>query len=1024
MKASSALRVASYAAFALGIHAGSSFAQVPAARPAVGPNVNMVSGTRLPDGDPFLQRQNEPSIAVSTRNPCHLLAGANDYRTVDMPGLPDDGATGDAWLGVFKSFDCGRTWKSTLIPGYPQDATAEGTTSPVHGLQAGADPMVRAGTNGLLYYGGLAFTRGSHAEARVFVARFIDNNADFNEKRERADPIAYVGTTIVDQGTSGQFIDKPALAVDIPRGGQTCKVGGQTLPAGRVYAVYSVFLGDTTNNTTRLMLSQSSDCGSTWSKAAKISEGLHTNQGATIAVAPNGSLYVAWRQFAYDTQPDAIVVARSTDFGKTFSKATTIAKILPFDQNTSGYSFRTNTYPTLAIDGSNRVYVAWSARGFAGKRPWEATAPDPATGDARVVMSTSTDGATWSTPAAVDNQAGSGDADPLGHQIMPALTFAAGKLQLIYYDLRDDQTYLDYTDTKGGSSVAGSRIVTGDRATANGAADLFWQWLADMKPGGTKLTRRHDVNVRGMQASAGPAPFNGQKSWRISQYPFGITLDRVTKAPVIRQVGFNAPNLPLYAKGTSPFLGDYIDVAALAFVPTSDGGWAFNTDPNGPQLFHAVWTDNRDVQPPVEKNGIKKGWADYTPPGAPTCDPNNPTTGVRNANVYTSAIAPRLLVSSPANAIGLRSDTPAAFPVVVENRTTVGKWYRLTAVGPSGVIASFIEATLRETPPYAAGTLYVQVAANSSVARTLFVVSARPDAGVLVTVDEVSAPDTQPITGGDAATLQLNADKTNPAIMNPAIMNPAIMNQVFNPAIMNPDIMNPDIMNPAIMNPAIMNPAIMNPDIMNPAIMNPAIMNPDIMNPDIMNPDIMNPAIMNPTLANPDIMNPAIMNWDLTNAVLTDVTWTIKNRGNTAAAYSLKLTLASPLPLGFKSQLIVHKKYVTPAAGATCSLVERAQEEVIANILNPFQSGTTSTSITRAMATTGATAPDYGDVTFALSPGEEAKVTLRVADPDKTDNHIVLLPGGGTLSVDANFDPVTAPPTPQVQAQAVNVIDG
>ena len=51
-----------------------------------GTNVNMVSGTTFPDGDPYLQRQNEPSSAVSTRNPLHILSGVNDYRTVDIPG--------------------------------------------------------------------------------------------------------------------------------------------------------------------------------------------------------------------------------------------------------------------------------------------------------------------------------------------------------------------------------------------------------------------------------------------------------------------------------------------------------------------------------------------------------------------------------------------------------------------------------------------------------------------------------------------------------------------------------------------------------------------------------------------------------------------------------------------------------------------------------------------------------------------------------------------------------------------------
>jgi hypothetical protein len=81
-----------------------------------GTNVNMVSGTQWPGGDPFLQRQNEPFIAVSSRNPFHLLAGANDYRSVEL-ALTTNGETGDAWLGLFKSLDGGATWRSILLSG-------------------------------------------------------------------------------------------------------------------------------------------------------------------------------------------------------------------------------------------------------------------------------------------------------------------------------------------------------------------------------------------------------------------------------------------------------------------------------------------------------------------------------------------------------------------------------------------------------------------------------------------------------------------------------------------------------------------------------------------------------------------------------------------------------------------------------------------------------------------------------------------------------------------------------------------
>ena len=40
-------------------------------------------------GDVLGRAQNEPSCAISTRNPQHILCGANDYRMVDVPGVTE-----------------------------------------------------------------------------------------------------------------------------------------------------------------------------------------------------------------------------------------------------------------------------------------------------------------------------------------------------------------------------------------------------------------------------------------------------------------------------------------------------------------------------------------------------------------------------------------------------------------------------------------------------------------------------------------------------------------------------------------------------------------------------------------------------------------------------------------------------------------------------------------------------------------------------------------------------------------------
>jgi hypothetical protein len=714
----------------------------------------------------------------------------------------------------------------------------------------------------------------------------------------------------------------------------------QSFPGGNVYIVYTAFVGDQSHS--RIMFAVSRDCGGTWSAPIQIADSTSTNQGPTAAVDPvSGAVYVAWRRFTGANGGDAIMFSKSVDFGQSFTPPAVASLIVPFDQATSQVSFRTNAYPSIAVDANSRIYLAWAQRGVGPN------------GDARIIISSSIGGSAWAAPVPIDNP------PTRGHQIMPSLTFAGGKVALVYYDLREDTTTGTYTPL-GGGAFSETRTPIGDLASIPPHPEkVFTTGIVDATPDPAlgALQRRHTMDVRFAMADASSAPaFN---STQVSQYPIGS----IPGSGTVIQLQVNPPNLPMFALGTVPFMGDYIDIAGLAFVrdPTS-GTWMFNTNSSNSNVFQAVWTDNRDVRPPQDLN-----WAHYTPPTSLSSqpqsifDPSQPQpvcqigqAGDRNQNIYTARISQGLIAQSPGNAKQLSATIPRAFVITLQNTTAVNKTFRMTIANqPPGGRAQFTQ--LRSTSTSAV-RLDVTIPPHSTAARTVFILSTTTLAQVRVDVAEVTGPNGTVISGGLQTSIFLNPDPTNPN----------------NSAISSAEVYNPDISNPDISNPDISNPDISNPDISNPDISNVVVANPDISNPDISNPDISNPDISNPDISNPDISNP-----DISNGTMSDVTWVVTNRGNTTSSYTVRMLLASNFPTGFLEQLVIRKVYATPVV-SSCALTLQTTTELLTNIINPVFSSSSDVAN-----------PDISNAaipTLALAPNDTAKITLRVVNPNRMTN--------------------------------------
>jgi Putative Ig domain/Kelch motif/Galactose oxidase, central domain len=1020
-----------------------------AQNPTPGQNVNMVSGMTWPYGDPFLERQNEPSLAVSTRNALHLLAGANDYRTVDLnllesepgevntcpPGTVPCPGTAEPWVGQYISTDGGARWQSTLLPGYPQDVSFQGMRSPLHGFTTASDPVIRAGTNGIFYYAGIAFNRGTN-NGLVFVARFMDlNNKENGNIEADSFPIRYVDTNVVARGSSTQFLDKPWIAVDVPRSGRSCNLTvpqgngnvAQTIPAGNVYVAYANIA--TTNGvlTSTIYFSRSVDCGATWSTPIALSRGYALSQGTTIQIDPEtGIVYVVWRTFHSASQSkESIVVAVSLDGGHdffpgfpvvtlpAFNLATPTAPAF-FDQGTTQTSFRSAAYPAMAVQDSGipflpgPVYFAWSQRGVGPN------------GEARIMMLAfpgnlmiTPTGIVLPSPFPVDNGPitdDSGQAFDRGHQYGPSMTFIEGKLMLIYYDQRLDHTVgsdqpsilngFFVPDPSTGNFYTETRQLEGELAppTSNYGA-VFTPYINDADP---PLTlRRHTVDVTLAQSNGGPG-IPTFTFTRVSQYDFGLFFNETDTT--FHQLKVNPPGLPMFEKGMVPFMGDYIDIVGQTFVPKANGGWAFNNprvNKSSP-VHYASWTSNQDVIPPTNGDWtqyfpITSGTSVFNGTATPACQPGTGFEGDRNQNVYQSRITQGLLVSSPQDSKPLSTTVQRAFVILSQNFTNVAKNFRLTIANQPpgnfaisgqttvGGFASFQQAVpnqpaLPNPLPAPVTQQSVAIAAHSGAALTVFALSSNPTANILVNVNEIDQ-NGNVITGGLSSFILLDADGTVPTLTNPdgAPANTSITGvEIYDPGITGPGITGSNATGTNITSPGITGPGITGgtcgaPGITGPGITGTGCTSPGITGPGITGPGITGPGITGSTVASPGITGTNVPAPGITGSPVSDATYSVTNPGNTTAAYNVALIGCDTSPCkSTPLQLVLSQIYTTPGTDGQCHLIPVQQDITLSNNAHPV-----FTSARQLLANPGITGSAVSDGAFSLAPGDSALITIR-----------------------------------------------
>jgi hypothetical protein len=467
-------------------------------------------------------RQNEPSVAIDPRDSRVLVGSSNDYCGVFNDGVDADGApipSGPVWLGYYRSTNGGTSFASSLVPGYPGDASPYAARAHIRTASAG-DPVLAWDTHGRLFAGSESSDDPAGSKKTfgdVWVATF--QNPDGPAGSTLRDGTEFVRSEIVARGSSapnlkGKFNDKTAIEVD--RTGGSCD--------GTVYFAWSRF----TNNNSNIYLSRSTDHGQTWSSPALLTTSVNDVQVPEITVTGNGHVYVTWVATLGNkkTETDAVQYARSTTCGATFAPAQTVVTFEGYAHQDSGFRdcgddisacpsgytfFRADTTPRSATDQNDRssenVYIVYDA----------AYGPDVPTGTSYGMVAAGVGSLSAAYYVVLNGATGAHTAPVLvnaptkQHQLFPDIAVNAGTAHVIWWDSRHDSSCA--TATTCAAQPIGN---TADKHVVQDALDTYaTSFPLSTGPGAAAAVRLSDTstNPNFEQFGGRTVPFAGDYLW-------------------------------------------------------------------------------------------------------------------------------------------------------------------------------------------------------------------------------------------------------------------------------------------------------------------------------------------------------------------------------------------------------------------------------------------------------------------------------------------------------------------------------